>query len=303
MSIGALIRQGSEGPTVGEGSPTVRRRRLGLLLRDLRQRKGLTGDQAGREIERSASWISRVEAGRTGLRPRDLRDLLDLYEVHDQTTRNQFLTLAEEGKRHGWWSQYAEAIPEPYAQYIGLEDGASVVRAFEPRVVPGLLQTADYARAVTLNSPLSPRIDPKITEELVQVRLRRQQLLRRLEEPVRLVAVLEEAVLRRAFGGRRVLCAQLDHLIDEADRPNVEVHVIRYVENVALAPPGPFCVLQYSPSVPSAVYLENLSGGYFERDEHTAVYESLFNRLLEASLGTNDSVELIRAIRNDLYQE
>src|SRR5205814_5536686 len=188
------------------GSPTLRRRRLGLALRKLREEAQLTGEAVATVLERSPSWISRVEAGRVGVRSRDLRDLFELYRLPEGPEREELEELAREGKRRGWWSKYAEALPEAYSVYIGLEDEATGVSIFHNTVVPGILQSEQYARAV--HSLAMPALPPDVLEARVEVRMARQRVLTR-EPALRVTAVLDEAVLHRAYGGRQILHDQL----------------------------------------------------------------------------------------------
>ena len=165
---------------VVDGSPTVRRRRLGLILRGLRERAGLTGEEVGTAIERSGSWVSRVETGRVGLRSRDLNDLLELYGVRDQALRDELLALAREGKQRGWWSKYADTLAGPYATYIGFESEAAELLVYETLVVHGLLQTEEYARAI-FGAAMLPRNTGDMVERKVKVRMERQELLTRAQ--------------------------------------------------------------------------------------------------------------------------
>src|SRR5262249_3714711 len=133
----------SETAGVADGSPTVRRRRLGLILRGMREKAGLTGEDAGAALERSGSWISRGETGRVGLRSRDLHDLLKVYRNDDPALAEELLALAREGKQRGWWSKYADTLSGPYATYIGFESEAAELLAYETLIVHGLLQTEE----------------------------------------------------------------------------------------------------------------------------------------------------------------
>src|SRR4051794_32457565 len=126
------------------GSPTAQRRRLGRLLRDLRERRDLNGDEAAAAVERSASWLSRIESGQAGLRQRELRDLLDLYGLTDAGRRTELEQMADAGRQRAWWSEYADALAPSFLRYVGLEADAASILVFEDRVMPGLLQSPAY---------------------------------------------------------------------------------------------------------------------------------------------------------------
>ena len=197
-------RSAADVPTVR--SPTVRRRELGALLRGLRNEKGLTVEQVAERLLCSPSKVSRMETGHSVATPRDIRDLCDLYEVTGESERDRLRQLAREGKRQGWWQQY----DLPYSTYVGLEDDASSIRTFEPSLVPGLLQTKDYARAIHDAADPEPSIrelTAEIVDQRVQVRLRRQRLL--TETNLKFWAVMDEAVLHRPVGGTSIISAQL----------------------------------------------------------------------------------------------
>ena len=204
-------------------SPTVRRRRLGLILRGLREKARLTGEEVGAAIERSGSWVSRVETGRVGLRGRDLNDLLELYHVDDRALSDELLSLAREGKQRGWWSKYADTLFGPYATYIGFESEAAELLVYETLIVHGLLQTEEYARA--LFSATIPRTRPRRSNARCGSGWSVRQLLTR-PNPLRLWAIFDESVLQRRIGGPTVLRSQMKHLLrdeptaqrDRADR-------------------------------------------------------------------------------------
>src|SRR6185295_17380404 len=172
-------------------SPTVRRRRLGLILRGLREKANLTGDEVGTAIERSGSWISRVETGRVGLRGRDLNDLLELYQVNDRALSDELHSLAREGKQRGWWSKYADSLFGQYATYIGFESEAAELLVYETLIVHGLLQTEEYARAI-FGAAMPPNSGDAI-ERKVKVRMARQELMVR-QRALKLWAIMDESV-------------------------------------------------------------------------------------------------------------
>src|SRR5262245_49961236 len=223
-------------------SPTVRRRRFGLILRGLREKARLTGEEVGAAIERSGSWVSRVETGRVGLRGRDLNDLLELYQVEDQALSDELLALAREGKQRGWWSKYADTLSGPYATYIGFESEASELLVYETLVVHGLLQTEEYARAVYAS--VVPAVSGAAVERKVAVRLERQSLLEG-ERPLKLWAILDESVLHRRIGGPSVLRGQLKHLLEAGQRPNVTIQVVPFAGGANPGMIGSFTIVRF----------------------------------------------------------
>jgi transcriptional regulator with XRE-family HTH domain len=280
-----------------DGSPTVRRRRLGLILRGLREKAGMTGEEVGAAIERSGSWVSRVETGRVGLRGRDLHDLLDLYRLDDAGVRDELLALAREGKQRGWWSKYADTLSGPYATYIGFESEAAELLVYETLVVHGLLQTEEYARVVSGST--IPSIQEEAVERRVQVRMARQTLLDR-DTPLRLWAILDEAVLHRRIGGTSVLRGQLRHLLDAGERPNITIQVLPFSGGSNPGMIGSFTIVRFPVEEdPDIVYVESVAGDIFEESEDTNWYNVVFDHLRAAALGPAESSQLIEKAWQD----
>ncbi len=276
---------------MADGSPTVRRRRLGIILRGLRERAGLTGEEAGSALERSGSWISRVETGRVGLRGRDLTDLLQLYRVDDRTVVNQLSGLAREGKQRGWWSRYAEIVGGAYATYIGFEQEAVELRSYEALFMPGLLQTEEYARA--LFSRDLPPSSPELVERKVKVRLTRQAVLTR-PKPPQLRVVLDEAILHRVLGGPEVMRCQLKRLIDAGQLPNVTLQVLPFDAGPHQGMATSFTLVRFAlPDDPDLVYLEGPSRGPFVEAEDARWYHDVFEHLAASALSPIQSQERI----------
>jgi transcriptional regulator with XRE-family HTH domain len=271
-------------------SPTVRRRELGALLRALRSEKGLTVEQVADRLLCSPSKVSRMETGHAPASPRDIRDLCDLYEVTGEPERERMMRLAHEGKKQGWWESY----DLDFDTYVGLETEATELKYYQSTIVPGLLQTAAYARAM-LDVNI-PKLTPDRIDELLEVKLTRQRLLSR-ELPLRLWAVFDEAALHRAVGGREVMAAQLDRLVDVSGNPNVTMQVIPYEAGAHPAMDSTFNILDFAGPVPSVVYVEGLSGWrYLERPAEIDKYQQVFEILHEVALNPEDSTELIATI-------
>jgi transcriptional regulator with XRE-family HTH domain len=277
---------------VANGSPTVRRRRLGLILRGLRERAGMTGEEVGAAIDRSGSWVSRVETGRVGLRSRDLADLLELYQVHDPALAEQLTALAREGKQRGWWSRYAETITGPYATYIGFESEAAELLIYEAVLINGLLQTEEYARAA-LAASLIPINTGDMVERKVKVRMARQAVLSRAQ-PLKVWAILDESVLHRRIGGAAVHRAQLKHLVEVSMLTNVTIQVVPFDAGPHPGMIGSFTVVRFpSADDPDIVYIEGVSGDIFAEAEDALLYEEVFDHLRAAALSPADSRNLI----------
>jgi transcriptional regulator with XRE-family HTH domain len=272
------------------GGPTLPRRRLGQALRDLRERAGMTGDEVGSVVERSGSWVSRLEAGRVGLRTRDLGDLLDLYRLNDPNLREELTQLARDSHRRGWWSKYADVLPESYAIYIGLEAECRTQLIYENVVVPGLLQTEEYCRAVMRQSV--PRVKPDQVEKRVAVRMTRQEQLIPASTP-QLNVILDEAVFYHSFGGRDVLRDQIAYLVRATEKPFLDLRVlpVSNTENSILS--TSFTILRFERD-PDIVYVETAMGGAFEDEDEVPMYHDMFARLKEATLDAEQSVAVLR---------
>jgi transcriptional regulator with XRE-family HTH domain len=272
-------------------SPTVRRRELGALLRKLRTGKNLTVEQAADQLLFSMSKLSRMETGHGIATPRDIRDLCDLYGVTDQAERDRMMSLAREGKQAGWWQGYDL---DYFGTYVGLEAAAVEIRYYQSGIVPGLLQTAEYARA--MHAAGIPKITPERTEKLIEVRLMRQRLLDQ-DPPLRLDAILDEAVLHREVGGAAVMRAQLDWLAKMSKRPNVTIRVIPYSAGAHPAMDSTFNVLAFAGSVPTVVYVEGLVGWiYVERPQDVARYQEVFEHLRTVALTPQETGDLLLKI-------
>src|SRR5215472_620634 len=208
-------------------SPTVKRRRLAAELRRYREQAGLTIEEVAERLEWSTAKISRIENVRVGVLPRDVKFLLREYGLGDADPAwDVLLTLARESRQKGWWQQYGDAVPDWFEVYVGLEADATTRSAYHAEFVPGLLQTADYARAVH-RAFLIAATDEEI-EQRVKVRMARQELLTGPDSPQAWL-VLNEAVIRRVVGGRGVMRAQLTRLAEaSASLPNLTLQVVPF---------------------------------------------------------------------------
>ncbi|HEX6470823.1 MAG TPA: helix-turn-helix transcriptional regulator [Streptosporangiaceae bacterium] len=280
IDTAARISAGGGGLDYQRAGPTVVRMLVGAQLRQLREAAGLSREDAGYAIRASHSKISRLELGRTGFKPRDLADLLTLYGVSAPADRASLLALAEQANAPGWWRPYADLVPAWFEAYLGLEQAASEIRAYEVQFVPGLLQTPDYARAtVLLGHADEPAAD---IDRRVELRMRRQHILVKPDAPsVR--AVIDEGVLRRPLGPATTMHDQIEHLCEVAERPNVTVQVLPFSAGGHSAAGGPVTILRFpDQELPDVVYLEQLiSALYLDRPNETVEYGRVMHRLVQ----------------------
>jgi transcriptional regulator with XRE-family HTH domain len=279
-------------------NPTLRGRRLATELMQRREATGLSREEVARQLEWSTSTIFRIETGRSRPQPGNVRVLLDLYGVSGPE-RDGLIQLARDARQPGWWHSFRDVLPNPYEVYIGLEAGAAWLRNFEPVVVPGLLQTEDYARATFRNGPRE--LDRDEVDRRVEVRMARQKVLARDDRP-RLWAVIDEAVIRRLVGGPGVMRGQLQHLIDCADQGKTTLQIVPYRAGAHAGTTGPFVILEFvEPTDPAVVYVETLAGDiYLEERADVSRYILAFDRLLAAALHPDDSVRMIQQAAEDM---
>ena len=275
-----------------EQNPTLRARRLALELLRRREAAGLTREEAARQLEWSTSTIFRIETGRSRPQPGNVRVLLELYGVSGPE-RDGLIRLAREARQPGWWHSFRDVLPNPYEVFIGLEAGAASIRNFEPVVVPGLLQTEEYARQMSRGGPRE--LDRDDIERRVQVRMERQRILPREDRP-RLWAVIDEAVIRRIVGDLEVMREQLRHLIDSAEQGKTTLQVVPFSAGAHAGTTGPFIILDFpEPTDPAVVYVETLAGDlYLEERADVDRYTLAFDRLLAAALHPDDSMRLVQ---------
>ncbi len=272
----ALDRAGSPAPKGTPTGPTVLRIGLGGALRRRREAAGVTREQAGESIRASPAKISRLELGRVGFKERDVADLLTCYGIRDAAEREQFLDLARQANTPGWWHRYSDLLPSWFETYLGLEQASSVIRNYELQFVPGLLQTRDYARAVTMLG----HTDPVEVERRVELRLQRQALLTGPNAPT-LWAVVDEAALRRSMLGPEQSRAQITHLIEMNELPNISLQVAPFSYGGHAAAGGPFAILRFAePDLPDIVYLEQLTSAlYLDKRSDVEHYAAVMDRL------------------------
>lgn len=271
-------------------NPTVRRRELGTLLRALRNENGLTVEQVAERLLCSPSKVSRMETGNGLVTPRDVRDLCDLYDVTDEAERERMMRLAHESKQQGWWHSH----DLDFDTYVGLEEAAVATKYYQSTIIPGVLQTADYARAV--HEAVMPRLDAARIDELIEVRMTRQRRLTQANPP-RFTAVLDEGALHRLVGGRRVMAEQLGKVLEMSARPNVVVQVLPYELGAHPAMESNFIIIELPVPTPGVVFVEGLIGStYLDRESDLVRYRAVFEELQSIALSPKDTSDLIASL-------
>lgn len=277
-------------------SPTVRRRRLGFELRRLREAADLNIDQVAKALECSDSKISRIETGRVSATPRDVRDMLELYQVSNEQ-RDALIQIAREARQKGWWHEYNDVPIVP--AYVGLEVAAASVRVYDPLLVPGILQTVEYAEAVIRS--VFPKLPREEIERRAELRMTRQSLLTQ-DDPLMLWVVLDEAVLHRLAGECAVAREQLHRLIEKAKLPNVTLQVLPFAAGMHAGVDGAFTIIGFDePADPDLVFLEHAAVAlYLETAEEVDRFALLFDQLRGAALDPGASADFIAALAKEL---
>lgn len=284
--------------TGDQSGPTARRIVLGAQMRRLREAAEISRADAGYSIRGSESKISRLELGRVGFKDRDVADLLTMYGVTDPAEREVFLEMARQATEPGWWNRYTDLMPGWFHAYVGLEESASRIQTYELQFVPGLMQTEDYARAIASHG--RPESASDGVQRRVTLRMQRQKLLARPDAP-RLWAVIDEAVLHRPIGGRSVMLAQLERLLELTRLPNITLQVLPYRVS-GYAAEGAFTMLRFAaPTLPDLVYIEHLTGAlYLDRREEVERYSRVVDQLTVDAETPNHTRQLLAKVRAEL---
>ncbi|MFF8290991.1 helix-turn-helix domain-containing protein [Streptomyces sp. NPDC016309] len=277
-------------------NPTVRRRRLGQELRRLRELKGMTAEEVAERLLVSQSKISRLENGRRSISQRDVRDLCGVYEVEDHRIVDSLMQMAKDSRQQGWWHAFGDI---PYSVYIGLETDAASLRVYEPQVVPGLLQTRQYAEA--LISGALPESSPADIEKRVNVRARRQERIRGAETPLRLWAVIDESALRRVVGDKLLMIEQLEHLVEQSQLPHVTVQVLPFDMGAHPGISGHYAILEFpDASDSSVVYIEGVTSDlYLEKANDVQRYSVMYEHLRAQALNVEQTRQFIGEVIKD----
>ncbi|MFK0292258.1 helix-turn-helix domain-containing protein [Streptomyces sp. NPDC090442] len=283
-----------DGPT---GS-TVPRRQLGRILGELRERAGLKVNAAAKLLERSPTTMWRVEQGKVSSRAVEVKAMCELYGASPALTE-ALVGLAHETKAKGWWHAYGDAIPEGFDLYIGLEETATHLDWYEPELIPGLLQTGEYAHAVIQGD--NPDEEPGETARRVQVRIKRQTLLTRVTQPPTLNVALNEAVLRRPVGGNNAMAGQLRHLGKVSHLPTVTIKVVPFSAGLHRGVmSGQFQILRFPltgngrETEPPTVYADGYTGDlYLDKPREVERYDNAFRDIWAKAMPEEASRRLI----------
>ncbi|WP_406125388.1 helix-turn-helix domain-containing protein [Streptomyces sp. NBC_00989] len=277
-------------------NPTVRRRRLGQELRRLRELKGMTAEEVAERLLVSQSKISRLENGRRSISQRDVRDLCGVYEVEDVRIVDSLMQMAKDSRQQGWWHSFGDI---PYSVYIGLETDAASLRVYDPQVVPGLLQTRQYAEALITGA--LPETASADVEKRVQVRLRRQERISAPENPLRLWTVMDESAVRRVVGNRSLMRDQLEHLVEQSQLPHVTVQVIPFDMGAHPGLNGQYAILEFPDAADSSVvYIEGVTSDlYLEKANDVQKYSVMYEHLRAQALNVDQSRQFIADIAKD----
>ncbi|MDR6324286.1 helix-turn-helix domain-containing protein [Actinoplanes couchii] len=271
-------------------SPTLRRRRLGVELRRHREAAGVTIDVVAERLGCSPSKISRIETGHTSASPVDVSDMLVIYGVNNDIA-GELVEISRDARQKGWWHPFSTVLN---STYVGFEAEARSIQAYEQQVIPGLLQSEEYALAL-IGSARWDDTDLRIAHR-VRVRMQRQSLLIQ-DDPIDLWVVLDEAVVSRPVGGDAVMRDQLRHLVEAARLPNVTLQILPFEVGAHAAMDGTFTILDFPDGDPAVVFTENAAGGLFlEKDDELRKYREVFDTIKAAALDPEDSIEMIEML-------
>ncbi len=277
---------------------TIRSRRLGSDLRQLRRRSNLTAEAVGDELGFSQAKISRIESGDVRVSRTDLKAMLVLYGVTDAQEVDAFVQAAKDARSKGWWLAYEDALPREYRDFIALEAGASSIRSFEGMIIPGLAQTADYMRHVITAGPAVLPLGH--VDSLIKVRVERQGILEGDHAP-KLWMIVTEGALRQLVGGPAVMTEQLHHLGRLTERSNVTLQVLPFQAGAHAGVQSSFVVFDFPGADPSVACVANLTGTLFiDQPGQLDAFSGAFDNLRASALSPADSLTLINRIRDEL---
>jgi transcriptional regulator with XRE-family HTH domain len=286
-------------------SPTVKRRRVAATLRSLRTNTGLTLEEAGRRVAHDGTWLSRIEKAENGIHVNDLRPLLELYGITGEEAQ-AVIEINQGARTRGWWQPYKKDIPDWFSDYVGMESEATFIRTYEAQVVPGILQTERYARAVLEASPKPPTAAE--IERLVKLRMERHATLTDNDSP-QLRAIIDEGALRRIVGSGEVMREQIDHLLSMSKLNKVDLLVLPFEAGAHAGLDGPFVLFEFEAAPkgypdtvePRVVFIDYLAGAYYmEEPPELAVYNAAWDRLAGLADTPANSRRRLRTIAESL---
>lgn len=292
-----------------ERDSSITRRQLGRYLREARESTGMTLEDAATLLEWGKSSLQRLEKGQNQkVRSRDLDGLIEIYGIDDGQACG-LRGLAQQAAEKSWWHEFGGVIPADFDVYMGLESSARSLVTYQPDLVPGLLQTEDYSRALSAAS--NPEDSAEEAERRIGLKARRQRLIQRRIKPVTLQVLLFETVLRRIIGGRRAMARQLRHLADLGTRPNVTIRVVPFSAGMPTGDQiGPFVILDFSDATgrssaePPVVYAEGYTADmYSEKTSTVQRYQHAYALLWDSSLDEVSSRNLLRVVAREYDSE
>jgi len=282
-------------------SPVVQRRRLRTELRKARQDAGLTQEQVADAMDWSLSKMIRIEAGTVGISTTDLKALLDHYGLDDPDRRSQLVALARAARERSWWSVYRDVAPPGLLQLIGYEAASYIIRNFETLLIPGLLQTEDYARAVI--PPFEEGTTAERMDTLVEIRMRRQEQVDRDDAPL-MFFILDEAAVRRVVGSRDIMRRQIHYLTELAAKPNVTIEIVPFTAGTHAGLRGPFVIIEFpDPGDDDVLFLEargDLIRGGISEEGDVSAHREVFEELRRLSLGPDGSITYLRKLADEM---
>lgn len=280
--------------TSSSGQNPIRRRQLIAELKRLREVASLTQEEVADRLDWHPTKVFRIETGRTGPHPNDVRVMLDIYGVTDREQREALIQLAKDARKRGWWYSYRDVLPSRYEFFIGLEHESTSIRTFELAVVPGILQIEEYARALVRGGPLE--LDADEVQRRVEVRMTRQKILAKKDRP-QLWVILDEAVIHRPVGGSEVMRAQLDHLIAASEQARTTIQIVPYSVGSHPGTTGSFVILGFpEPGEIDVVYMETVGGNMaVDKAEEVEHYTNAFDHLRAVALSPHDTRAMLIA--------
>jgi len=276
---------------------TLRAQWLGQQLRELREANNMLLKQVAEYLQRNPSTVGRFETGEYPIRRPDLLALLDLYGVCDSRRRDALLRLSQDVWQKGWWDGYSKDLVGSFVDYVWLESRAKEIRAFDNALLPGLLHTVEYARASIAAAEFDAS-DEQIGRWL-DLRMARQKTLES-DDPPRLTAIIDEGALRREVGGRKCLEAQLRHLAEQAERPNIEVRVLPFRAGAHASPAGAFRIFTMEDPLPEVGYAETPTGAIYVESPDTERLVRTYDKVRDLALTRGESIQLISMIAEEL---
>jgi transcriptional regulator with XRE-family HTH domain len=283
--------------------PVVQRARLTAELQRIRRDAGKTQEEVARALDWSPSKLIRIEGGNVGISTTDLQALLRYCGVTEEARVQELSTLARGARARGWWDPYKQELDPAFSTYLGYELGASFIRSCNPLVIPGLLQTEEYARALTIEYQPAP-----VAETVIEVRMLRQDKIFSREDRLQQHYILDEAAIRRRVGGQRdpgIMPRQLKHLIELSTRPDITIELIPFDKGSHFGMRGEFTVLGFETGLAGVLFLENTQSPDLTAadSDQIAYYLEAFEHLRQLVLSAEEATALIETVTAQMSDE